>query len=88
MDYPLYDYEARRELPEARRCGFFCYVAILTLVVITVGAVTSLQERGWSLWLLLPGAAIVLSVIGLAGYSIWGLARASFRRRNVRRYPQ
>jgi hypothetical protein len=29
---------------------------------------------------LLPGAAIVLSVIGLAGYSIWVLTRALLRR--------
>jgi hypothetical protein len=80
MDYPLYNYEARQELPETRRGGFFCYGASLLLVVIAVDAIRSLHEQGWSLWLLLPGAAIVLSVIGLAGYSIWVLTRALLRR--------
>jgi hypothetical protein len=66
MDCPLYDYEARQEVPEACRGGFLCYAASLLLVVIAVDAISSLHEQGWSLWLLLPGATIVLSVIGLA----------------------
>ena len=81
MDYPLYNYEARQELSDACRCGLFCYAASLLLVVIAVDAIRSLHEQGWSLWLLLPGAAIVLSVIGLAGYSIRVLTRALFGRR-------
>ena len=80
MDYPLYNYEVRQELSDACRGGFFCYGASLLLVVIAVDAIRSLHEQGWSLWLLLPGAAIVLSVIGLAGYSIWVLTRALLRR--------
>jgi hypothetical protein len=59
----------------------FFYAAGLLLVVIAVEAIRSLHEQGWSLWLLLPGAAIVLSAIGFAGYSIWLLTRAFFRRR-------
>ena len=81
MDYPLYNYEERQELPDADRCGLFCYAATLLIVVVAVAAISSLHEQGWSLWLLLPGAAIVLSVIGLAGYSFRVLARALFRRR-------
>jgi uncharacterized membrane protein YdbT with pleckstrin-like domain len=80
VDYPLYNYEARQELPDARRCGLFCYAASLFLVVVAVAVISSLHERGWSLWLLLPGAAIILSVIGLAGYSIRVLGGALFRR--------
>jgi hypothetical protein len=79
MDYP--DHEARQEILKACRGGFFCYGAILVLVVFAVDAVRSLNEQGWSLWLLLPGAAIVLSVIGFAGYSVSVLTRAFLRRR-------
>jgi hypothetical protein len=86
VDYPKY--VTSEEILNACRGGLFCYVAMLFLVVFTVDAIRSLHEQGWSLWLLLPGAAIVLSVIGLAGYSIRALARASRRRRNVRRYPE
>jgi amino acid permease len=81
MDYPLYNYEARHEHAEACKGGFFCYGAGLLLVVITVDTIRSLHEQGWSPWLLLPGAAIVLSVIGLAGYLVWVLTRALLRRR-------
>jgi hypothetical protein len=81
MDFPLYNYEERHEAPEACRGGILCYWAGLLLVVFAVDAARPLHDQGWSLWLLLPGAAIVLSVIGLAGYSIWMLTRALFRRR-------
>jgi hypothetical protein len=79
MDY--HNDEARQELLKACPGGFFCYAALLFLVVIAVEAIRSLHEQGWPLWLLLAGAAIVLSVIGLAAYSIWGLTRALLRRR-------
>jgi len=79
MDY--LDRETRPELLKACRGGFFCYAALLLLVVITVDSIRSLNEQGWPLWLLLPGAAIVLAVIGLAGYSILALTRALLRRR-------
>jgi hypothetical protein len=79
MDY--HNDEARQELLKACPGGFFCYVALLFLVVIALDAIRSLHEQGWSLWLLLPGAAIVLSVIGLAAYSIWVLTRRLLRRR-------
>jgi len=79
MDY--FDSETRQEILQACRGGFFCYAALLLLVVITVDAIRSLNEQGWSLWLLLPGAAIVLSVIGFVGHSILLLTRALLRRR-------
>jgi hypothetical protein len=78
MDYP--NYVTREEILKACRGGVFCYMAMLVLVVFAVDAIRSLHEQGWSLWLLFPGAAIVLSVIGLAVYSIWVLTSA-FRRR-------
>jgi len=78
MDYP--NYVTGEEILKACRGGFFCYAAMLVLVVVIVDTIRSLHEQGWSLWLLLPGAVIVLSVIGLAGYSIWPLTRALLRR--------
>ena len=73
-------YVTNKEILTACRGGFFCYLAILLVVVVTVDAIGSLQEQGWSLWLLLPGTAIVLSAIGLAAYSIGVFTRASLRR--------
>jgi hypothetical protein len=77
MDYPKY--VTSEEILNACRGGLLCYVGILFLVVFTVDAIRSLHEQGGSLWLLLPGAVIVLSVIGLAAYSIWVLTRALLR---------
>jgi hypothetical protein len=47
MDYPKY--VTSEEILNACRGGFFCYVAMLFLVVFTVDAIRSLHEQGWSL---------------------------------------